>query len=159
MVTYIVVDTCVLSDIIKQYNPSLPDESYTPSRFLSTQMLQLINPIVANAGEDGYIIASTFAFVELLNKYSEIFNGTTVTIARIKAFMLQPPSWFIVENMTSDTAKYFCDIPTCTPKFEPISSDDAVHIATAMQRGDEVTFLTSDSRMTALSIPRLSFVE
>lgn len=158
MVTYIVVDTCVLSDILKQYNPSLPDELYTSSKFLSNKMLQLINPIVANEGEDGYIIASTFAFVELLNKYSEIFDGTTVSIARIKAFMLQPPSWFIIENMTSDTAKYICDIPAYTPNFEPISSDDAVHLATALQRGDEVKFLTSDSRMTMLSIPRLSFI-
>lgn len=158
MVTYIIVDTCVLSDVLKQYNPSFPDELYSPSKFLSKQMLKLINPIVENAGEEGYVIASTFAFIELLNKFDQIFDGTKVSVARIKAFMLQPPSWFIVENMTEDTAKYFCDIPLCTPDSKPISSDDAVHLATALQRGDEVKFLTSDSRITALSIPKISFI-
>ena len=76
----------------------------------------------------------------------------------VKGFMLQPPSWFIVEPMTDVTARYFSNIPNCTAKYEPISSDDAVHLATALQRGDDVKFLTSDHKLKVLDIPRITFL-
>lgn len=158
MVTYLVVDTCVLSDILKQYNPSNPRQSYVQGHFLSNTMVQNINQIVTDSEENGYIIASVFAFVELFNKFNEIFIGSSVTIERIKGFMLQPPSWFIVEPMTDVTARYFSNIPNCTAKYEPISSDDAVHLATALQRGDDVKFLTSDHKLKVLDIPRITFL-
>ena len=158
MVTYLVVDTCVLSDILKQYNPSNPRQSYVQSHFLSNTMVQNINPIVTDSEENGYIIASVFAFVELFNKFDKIFLGSSVTIERIKGFMLQPPSWFIVEPMTDVTARYFSNIPNCTAKYEPISSDDAVHLATALQRGDDVKFLTSDHKLIELDIPHITFL-
>ncbi|MBE6336947.1 MAG: type II toxin-antitoxin system VapC family toxin [Lentimicrobiaceae bacterium] len=158
MVTYLVVDTCVLSDILKQYNPSNPKQSYVQGCFLSNTMVQYINQIVTDCEENGYIIASVFAFVELINKFKEIFIGSSVTIERIKGFMLQPPSWFIVEPMTEMTAKYFSCIPNYTPKYEPISSDDAVHLATALQRGDDVKFLTSDHKLIVLNIDHITFL-
>ena len=71
--------------------------------------------------------------------------------------MIQPPSWFIVENLSIDTAIQYCNVPLYVGE-EAVSSDDAVHIATAMQRGDKITFLTTDHILNKLQIKNISFI-
>lgn len=158
MVTYLLTDTCVLSDILKQYNPLEPHKEYITSRFISRKMVKFINKVVTK-DDEGYIISSIFAFIELINKFDSIFHNSSVTMERLRSFISQPPSWLIIESMDINTAEKFCDVPTQTQKGEPISSDDAVHIATALQRGDPLFFLTSDHKLHDLNIKDITFIE
>lgn len=154
---YALVDTCVLSDIVRQYNPKLPNNNLIEGTYLKKDMLRVVNRIITDEDEmSGYIITSTFAFVELINKFDYIFQDS-VKIERIMAIMSQPPSWLIVEEINESTALNYCDVPNSI-EGESISSDDAIHVATAMQRGDDLFFLTTDHCLSKLNIPRITFI-
>lgn len=155
-VVYAYVDTCVLSDVVKQYNPQIPHKPFSEGRYLKKDMLKVVNGIVCDDGENGYIISSTFAFVELINRFDVIFSGN-VTIERLLAMMNQPPSWLIVEEVNKETAANYCDVPVSV-EGENVSSDDAVHVATAMQRGDDILFLTTDHVLSKLKLPNITFI-
>lgn len=74
-INYLLADTCVLSDIIRQYNPKLPFRILKEGDFLKKNMLRLVNAIIEDENSDkGYIVASTFAFLELINKFDQIFE-------------------------------------------------------------------------------------
>lgn len=155
-IEYVFVDTCVLSDIIRQYNPLCPRNPLQEGNYLKKDMLRYVNQIITDVEDNGYIIASTFAFVELINKLDDIFSGS-VSKERLLGVVNQPPSWFIVEDMNKDTAIHFCDVPASVGGTS-ISSDDAIHVATAMQRGDALLFLTTDQTISKLSLPKITFV-
>lgn len=151
------VDTCVMSDIIKQYNPKNPYNLLSEGKFLKRDMLRVVNRIVSDQEEDkGYIIASTFTFVELLNKMNDIFAGN-IKLERIMSIMQQPPSWLIIEDINNDTAVHYCDIPNSIDG-ENVSSDDAVLIASALQRGDNLKFLTTDHIISKMNLPGITIV-
>ena len=71
--------------------------------------------------------------------------------------MNQPPSWLIVEEVNNETAANYCDVPVSV-EGENVSSDDAVHVATAMQRGDDILFLTTDHVLSKLKLPNITFI-
>ena len=96
-------------------------------------MLGVVNGIIGDDDENGYIIASIFAFVELINKFDVIFSGA-ISIERLVSILVQPPSWLIIESIDINTALNFCDVPNLV-EGKNVSSDDAVHVATALQRG------------------------
>lgn len=157
-IVYVFVDTCVLSDIICQYDPSQPHNKLAEGAFLKKDMLKVVNSIVEDIEETtGYIIASTFAFVELINKFNKIFVGTGVTLDRVRALLCEPPSWLIVEEINDRTASCFCDLPSAI-NGSSVSSDDAIQLATAMQRGDDLIFLTTDHIISQMRIPRIKFI-
>jgi len=155
-VVYAFVDTCVLTDIISQYDPSNPHKLLSERQNLKNEMLVVVNGIIGDDDKDGYIIASTFAFVELINKFDVIFSGV-ITIERLVSILVQPPSWLIIEDINIDTALNFCDVPNSVDG-ENISSDDAVHVATAMQRGDDILFLTTDHILSKMKLPKITFI-
>jgi len=155
-VVYAFVDTCVLTDIISQYDPSNPHKLLSERQNLKKEMLVVVNGIIGDDDKDGYIIASTFAFVELINKFDVIFSGV-ITIERLVSILVQPPSWLIIEDINIDTALNFCDVPNSVDG-ENISSDDAVHVATAMQRGDDILFLTTDHILSKMKLPKITFI-
>lgn len=156
-IVYAYVDTCVLSDIIRQYDPKKPYEMLFEGRFLKKNMLKVVNRIITDTNEErGYIITSTFAFVELINKLDIIFSKT-ITTDRLMAIISQPPSWLIIEEIKNETALNFCDVPNYI-EGESVSSDDAIHVATAMQRGDKILFLTTDHVLSEMDIPQITFV-
>lgn len=156
-IVYAFVDTCVFSDIIRQYDPQSPHKMLSVGRYLKRDMLRVINRIIADEDdESGYIVVSSFAFVELINKFETIFAGT-VSIERLIATMSQPPSWLIIEDIKEETALNYCDVPN-TVNGENVSSDDAIHAATAMQRGDDVLFLTTDHILHNMILPRITFI-
>ncbi len=155
-IVYAFVDTCVLSDIIRQFNPLCPRAPMLSGNFLKKDMLRQVNRIITDMDEGGYIIASTFAFVELINKMDTVFEGT-ISIERLLGVMDQPPSWLIVEEMNNNTVIHFCDVPNSVGGVS-ISSDDAIHIATAMQRGDDLFFLTTDQTISKLVLPKITFI-
>lgn len=156
-IEYAYVDTCVLSDILRQYDPRNPHKSLVVGMHLRKDMLKVVNRIVTDDEElSGFIVTSTFAFVELINKLDVVFSNS-VKIERIMAVMKQPPSWLIVEEINNETAQKYCDVPNSV-NGENVSSDDAVHIATAMQRGDDILFLTPDHILSKMVIPKITFI-
>ena len=157
-IEYVFVDTCVLADILAQYNPLNPHEKLEERTFLRKNMVKLVNKIVEDEnGYNGYIVASSFAFVELINKINTIFSGY-MKIERMMSIMSQPPSWLIIEPMNEQTANFFCDVPNVV-NGENVSSDDSVHIATALQRGDELTFLTTDHILKNMTFKGITFLD
>lgn len=160
---YLLVDTCVLSDIMRQYNPSLPHSELSEGANLKKNMLRMVNSVVCDKeGNSGYIVTSTFAFIELINKFNMIFKNEiekgTMSLNRITATIQQPPSWLIVEDVDIETAKYFCQVPNSIKSGIHISSDDAVHIATALQRGDNISLLTIDNVLKELDIEKITVI-
>ncbi len=51
----------------------------------------------------------------------------------------------------------YCDVPTKV-EGENVSMDDAIHIATALQRNDEIVFLTTDHILRKIELPNLKFI-
>lgn len=159
----LLVDTCVLSDIMRQYNPSSPHATLCMGNYLRKNMLRLVNSVIGDEDEiSGFIVTSTFAFLELINKFDEIFKqeiaNHSMTLDRLTATLQQPPSWLITEDVNEDTAKTFCEVPISISTGERISSDDAVHIATALQRGDDITFLTTDHILKQLNMKKIKVI-
>lgn len=158
---YLLVDTCVLADIMKQYNPAAPHTLFSEGANLKKNMLKMVNTIVSDEnGDNGYIITSTFAYLELINKFNEIFKDVDneSMFRRVIATIQQPPSWLIIEDMDMETAKHFCEVPNSIKSGVHISSDDAVHIATALQRGDDIHLLTTDHVLKEVEIEKISVV-
>lgn len=156
-IEYALVDTCVLSDIVRQYDPRNPHNILSEGRFLKRDMLRVVNRIISDENEEkGYIIASTFAFVELINKLDVIFSGD-ISLERMMAILNQPPSWLIIEDIKNETALNYCDVPNSIDG-ENISSDDAIHVATALQRGDDIFILTTDHILSKLHLPKITVI-
>lgn len=158
---YLLVDTCVLADIMRQYNPAVPHSLFSEGANLKKNMLKMINAIVGDEdGNNGYIITSTFAYLELINKFDEIFKGVNkdLMLRRVIATIQQPPSWLIIEDMDMETAKHFCEVPNSIKSGVHISSDDAIHIATALQRGDNIHLLTTDHVLKMVEIEKIAVV-
>lgn len=161
--SYLLVDTCVLSDIIRQYNPLSPYSALSEGTNLKKNMLRMVNSVICDEdGRNGIIVTSTFAFLELINKFDKIFEleikERKISLARIIATIQQPPSWLIIDDMAIETAKNFCNVPNTIGSGEHISSDDAVHIATALQRGYDIYLLTSDHVLKALKINHITVI-
>ena len=157
-IEYVFVDTCVLADILAQYNPLKPHERLEERSFLKHDMVRMVNKIVEDVnGDSGYIVTSSFAFVELINKMDSIFSGV-MRIERMMSIMNQPPSWLIIEPVNEQTANFYCNIPNVV-NGENVSSDDAVHVATALQRGDELTFLTTDHILKNMLVKGITFLD
>lgn len=158
MIKYCYVDTCVLADILKQYDALYPNQPYKCSNFIGPRMLLEINRAVQSMGYSGMLLTSTFAFIELMNKFNEIFKGTTIKPFSLGNFIKQPPAWITIEDMTEEISQHLCDVPVLTPNGESISGDDAIHIATALSRGEKLSFCTTDNRIQQLSFPNISFI-
>lgn len=155
---YCYVDTCVISDMLKQYNALHPYNAFSTSTYLKQHMLVEINRAVETKGEEGMIITSAFTFVELINKFFDIFNDSKVQVHSIRNFLKQPPSWITIEDINTATSLCLTDIPQKTPSGAPISGDDAIHIATAISRGETISFCTTDSKLKQLNLPNILFI-
>lgn len=155
---YCYIDTCILSDILIQYNPLYPSQPFTTSKFLKPNMLNEINKAIESLGDNSMLITSSFAFIELINKFDKIFGNTHIKSHTIGNFIEQPPLWITIEDVSITTSWYLCEVPQSTPKGEPISGDDAIHIATAMSRGEPITFCTTDTKMNQLKIENITFL-
>lgn len=158
MIKYCYVDTCVLADILKQYNALYPYQPYKCSNFIGPRMLSEINRAVESMGYSGMLLTSIFAFIELMNKFNEIFKDTNIRPFSLSTFIKQPPAWITIEDMTEETSLHLCEVPVLTPGGDPISGDDAIHIATALSRGEKLSFCTTDNRLQQLSLNNISFI-
>lgn len=149
------VDTCVMADIIISLDAS-NDLNPVVGKKISPEMLPILNRIKENE-RFNKVVTSAFTFVELINKFSDIFKDTGVSIQKIYALMKQPPEWLIIEPLNELTENSYCDVPTKVEN-ENVSMDDAIHIATALQRNDAIVFLTTDHILRKIELPNLKFI-
>lgn len=155
MILFVYVDTCVFSDILRCYNPKKMDINLMPLRFLNDEMIRILTQVVYN--NSGSIIVSSFVFIELINKFDEIFKDDDFSIDRLKSLLKQTPEWLIIEDIGNNVVKSSVNVPSYIGT-ESISIDDTIHVATAISRGDEMYFLTTDHILKELSIPHIHFV-
>ena len=148
-------DTCVMADIIISLDANNGLNPVVGS-FLSSEMLPVLNRIKENE-RFSKVVTSSFTFVELINKFSDIFKNTDVSLQKLYALLKQPPEWLIIEPVNELTEKSYCDVPTKVEN-ENVSMDDAIHIATALQRNDSIVFLTTDHILRKIELPNLKFI-
>ena len=158
MMYYCYLDTCIFSEVLKQYKISSPNSSYTECGLLSNNMLNYINHIVSSRGDDGLIVTSSFTIIEIINKFNEIFDGTSFHLHSLHNFLSQPPEWFIIDNLDINTSKNLINLPLCNSEDKRISGDDAIHLAVAMARRDPVYFCTSDKVLEKTTIENIHIV-
>lgn len=154
MILFVYVDTCVFTDILRCYDPKTMSLNPTPMNFLNADMIRALNKVFEN---EGNLIVSSFVFVELLNKFDEIFKNDDFSIERLKALLKQTPSWLIVEDLNNDVVKASIKVPSHIGGVS-ISVDDTIHVATAISRGDDMYFLTTDTVLNKLNIPKIKII-
>ena len=109
-------------------------------------------------GDDGLIVTSSFTIIEILNKFDEIFEGTTFQIHSLRNFLVQLPDWIIIDDLDINTSKNIISIPLYNNNRKNISGDDAIHLAVAMTRKDPLFFCTSDKVLNDIKIGNIQFV-
>lgn len=154
MILFVYVDTCVFTDILRCYDPKTMSLNLVQLKFLNAEMIKVLNSVL-DAG--GNIIVSSFVFIELLNKFDEIFKNDNFQIDRLRALLKQTPSWLIVEDLNNNVAKASINVPSYV-EGKNVSVDDTIHVATAISRGDEMFFLTTDTVLNRLKLPLIKFV-
>ena len=152
---YAYVDTCVMADIIISLD-ARNDLNPVKGKYLTSDMIPVLNRIKEDE-RFSKVVTSAFTFVELINKFSSIFENANVSMEKLYAMMKQPPEWLIIEPLSELTELSYCDVPTKVDD-ENVSMDDAIHIATALQRNDEIVFLTTDHILRKIDLPKLRFV-
>lgn len=155
MILYAYVDTCVFSDILRCYDCQTMSLFMKPLKFLNHDMIRILNQVLDS--NQGNIIVSSFVFIELINKFDEIFKDDELSIERLKAILKQPPQWLIIEDVNNGVVKASISVPPYVST-GGISMDDTIHVATAISRGDEMYFLTTDSKLIKLNIPNIHFI-
>lgn len=118
-------------------------------------MIRVLTQVLGD--NQGYIVVSSFVFIELINKFDKIFRNDDFSVERLKAILKQTPHWLIIEDINNYVAKASISVPSYIDK-EGISIDDTIHVATAISRGDEMYFLTKDTKLKRLSIPNIHFI-
>lgn len=155
MIQFAYVDTCVFTDILRCYDSKSMSLNMKPLSFLNRDMIRILTQVLDH--NQGNIVVSSFVFIELINKFDEIFRDDDFTVERLKALLKQTPQWLIIENINNYVVKASISVPSYIDT-EGISIDDTIHVATAISRGDEMYFLTKDSKLKKLSIPKIHFV-
>ena len=141
-----VLDVNILKEVLRQYDSKYPNKKLTLVNGFDRNTIQSINRVIENEGYNGRIVASSFAFIEILNKISEISAGQ-YTLDKIRAFINQPPEWFIIEPIDIETCCHYFSIPKFTSQNKGIELADAIHLATAYQRGDKAIFVSTDHKL------------
>jgi len=158
----IILDTNVLADFLAQFFGTAPyghahfAEHDTITRELARKINQIVRwhdenlIIVDEEWYPGKVVASTFAFVEIARKWSDI-SSDRFTIEQMASFIEQPPEWFVIEPVDENLVLAFSDVPAGVlmehGKARSLEWADAVHIATAFGRGDNSLLAVTDGEM------------
>lgn len=145
----IVLDTHFLSELLKQFSFDNPNAELKKDGFLSNKTLSIINNIICN--RDGQIIVSAFAFIEIINKIERI-SEKKFTISTVRRFIADPPEWMVIEPINLEVCEEFISIIKNTKIIKTVELADAIHVATAMARGNGTYLLTMDDTLLSLNI-------
>lgn len=157
----VVLDTNLLSDLISSYyrfdirkSGEFQSHNNINEKFCGKLNLILNNYRNNLTLEDGVIVASSFAFIEIARQFERISNGEYTAI-QFKAFIDSPPEWFIIAPINNDLFIYLNELPNSVEmpggQILTIEWADAIHIATALSR-DNCNVATTDGRLVAIPI-------
>jgi hypothetical protein len=161
----IVLDTDALADFLRQYFGAADrgHSSFVEGAWLSKQAARIINQIVAicesSAPVSSHVIASTFAFAEIVRKW-QVLLGEHVQAYQIRAFLAEPPEWFLVAAVDTTLIPFCCQVPPTVSMAEgtvkPIEWTDGIHVATVLSRnepGQTPCYLaTQDRRVSRIGL-------
>ncbi len=161
----IALDTDALADFLAQYFGAARrgDAPFAQSDWLSHDAATIINRIVANFQADsslsGHVVASTFAFLEVLRKWNELVQRR-IQPHQFRAFIDAPPEWFLVAAVDTELLPSYYRLPAevqmANGGTKSIEWTDAVHAATALSRHDpphsRCYFRTQDTRLVRIQL-------
>lgn len=152
----IVLDSNILSDFISIFYENNVnthgsfEERYRVNRVLANRINLILKTFRENETfEDGVVVVSSFAFVEIARKF-EIISNNRFSIEQFKAFIASPPEWFVIASLSDELFPLFNNIPISVlfeSESRPIEWTDAIHAATALSRGANCLLATTDSRI------------
>jgi len=161
----IILDTNVLGDFFAQYfdaaRGNRGNGEFERGPFLSGEAASEINRVTRSFRRHGdsaagIVVISSFAFVELFRKWDAITEGL-VDFDRLRGFMREPPEWLSIAPLDEELVPSFFEVPPSVyvgGRFRSIDWTDAVHIATALSRGDGHNIATTDEIMLGINLPR-----
>ncbi len=149
------VDTHILAEILMQYNPARAELPLVSTESMGPSISKKLNICIESAGFEGVIIASAFAFVEIVNQFKKV-SKEKFNMARCIGMLNQPPDWFIVEPFDATTIFHLISVPKFNLKQINIELADAIHVATAMQRGPKTVLVTNDGVLNNLNFDNLN---
>lgn len=152
-----VVDTNILIHLLTQFSPENPHKEMSELCELNRDRLKYVNRKIELNGTEGYIVSSTFAFVEIANKF-EMLSKDRFSYQRFRSFVRQPPEWFLIESLSLEVARNLLLVPKFNLLLENIELADAIHVSTALTRGERTVLLTSDSKLPKLNIHDITIV-
>jgi predicted nucleic acid-binding protein len=160
----LILDTNVLGEFFDQFfdgsGANRGNGEFTSGRYLSLAAAREINRITRSYFRNGdlfggVVIISSFGLVELFRKWPQISAGK-IELAKMQAFISQPPEWLGITPVDESLAPAFLDVPThvyTIGGFSSVDWTDAIHIATALARGDGHKIATTDEVMHNLNLP------
>jgi len=165
----IVIDTNILADLLAQYyEDNVRDEGrFEDKGSLNKDLVRALNTILkwhlqANIEDEsssfpGLVVASSLAFVEIARQFDEIANRC-FTVEQFAAFIDQPPEWFFISPVDSAIFPHLCNLPReielPNGSIRSIEWADAIHIATAMSRGEGCLLAITDWTMKEVDVVR-----
>lgn len=158
----IVLDTNILADLLAQYfDPGRAN--YGTGEFLSgggitRNLSRKLNRIVQRSryGLSDVIVASAAAFVEIGRRWQGIVQDR-FSVPQFEGFVRQPPEWFDIAPVDEDLLPFFIDVPIgvrMASRLEPVEWVDALHVATAISRGQDAELATTDQRLSSIPAVR-----
>ncbi|MEP7317094.1 MAG: hypothetical protein ABI921_00075 [Panacibacter sp.] len=151
------IDTHILAEILIKYSALKPNSLFDENELLTSKILNKINTCIDSNGFEGVVIASTFAFIEIINQFQKVSKGM-FNVSKLIGLLNQPPDWFIIEPYTKETAFYLISVPKYNLNHESVELADAIHVATAIQRGPNTFLATHDGVLSRLNYKDLGII-
>ena len=160
----IALDTNILADFLAQYIGDFDEHKrfYPENNTMNSERVRVINNIIKNYEiEPGtFVVASTFAFVEISRKWDIIVNKR-FKVEQFSAFVDQPPEWFLISPVDASLFSELLEIPASVKmpagNLKPIEWADAIHLATAMSR-ENCLLAATDRRIKQVEIFRENII-
>lgn len=168
----VVLDTVAVGDFLAQYfdkaGANRGTGRFVPSGRITRELARRLNRVLDVHQSDlagiefqqdsgSSVVISSFAFVELVRKWNEIV-GARFEMLEFRGFLQQPPEWIVIDPLDESVMPAFVDVPNYVFDEDgnqlAIEWTDAVHVATAISRGENALLATSDTKL--LRIPYLS---
>jgi predicted nucleic acid-binding protein len=159
----LILDTNVLGEFFEQFFDSSKANrgfgEFVSGRFLSNAAASEINRVVRSfrrRGDitGGIIVISSFGFVELFRKWDQI-SGGLLDLQKLRGVLEQPPDWLSIAPLDETLIPSFFEVPThvfLASGFKAVDWTDAVHVATALSRGDGHRIATTDEVIWSLNM-------
>lgn len=160
----ILLDTNVFAEFLAQFfDPASADRGYgvfRPQGFMSSTVATVLNRLKADHlrfGDirSGIVVVSAFGVIELSRKWRQIV-GTKLTIIQLHSFILQPPEWVSIAPVDDTLIPFFMSLPThivtTQGHFKALEWTDAIHVATAVSRGEGIFIGATDGVIRSLAL-------